>query len=63
MIPLKMPKWVDSIRSWIALLCVATLCIAVFLPEGHINEKELVVLEKITMLVITFYYVVKDRKH
>ena len=56
MIPLKVPKWFDSIRSILALVLTITLCVSVFTPDTMINKEEMTALKELTMLALTFYF-------
>jgi len=60
MIDLKMPKWLDSIRAIIALALVVAFCVGVYL--GRVPIEKLAQLKELTLITLTFYFVVKKRK-
>ncbi len=60
MIPIRIPKWIESIRSVIATMVVGTFCYVILWRPDVIGEK-LTAIKELTMLVVTFYYVLKRR--
>ena len=59
MIPIKVPDWWDSIRAILALSLSLSYCYGIL--HLHIPRAELAGLEKLTELVIVFYFVLKKR--
>ena len=57
--PIHIPDWWDSIRAIIALLLVATTCVAVFITT--IPPEKLALLKELDVLALTFYFVLKKR--
>jgi hypothetical protein len=61
MIPIKIPAWVDSIRSVITFIFVVAFCIGVFTPEQYLSPAEMQKLGDITKDIVIFYFVFKRR--
>ncbi len=59
MIPIKIPDWWDSIRAIIAFMLTVTFCSSIFIKE--IPVEKVTALRELTLLALTFYYVLKKR--
>ena len=53
------PIWWDSIRAIVALILTTSYCIAVFLKDVPVDK--ISGLKELTLLALTFYFVLKRR--